>query len=134
MDSRQAKEILALYRPGSIDATDPQMAAALELVQRDPDLAAWFEQHCAVYTAIRGKLKEIPVPPSLKQSILSRQVDHRRIIQLFRPSWLATAAAALVILTAIFWFMIPSKEDTFMRWRNTMARVVQRRVYFKTMV
>jgi len=134
MDSRQAKEILMLYRPGSTDAADPQMADALEVVQRDPELAAWFEQHCAVYTAIRGKLKEIPVPADLKRCILVEHADHRRVIPLFRPALLATAAAALVLLTAILWFMLPSKEDTFLRWRNTMARMLQRRVYFKTMV
>ncbi len=134
MDSRQAKEILTLYRPNSTNAADPQMAEALEAVQRDPELAAWFDQHCAVYNAIRSKLKEIPVPADLKRNILSLDVDHRRIVQLFRPKWLATVAAALVLLTAIFWFMLPHKESAFLRWRNTMARMVQRRVYFRNMV
>ena len=134
MDSRQAREILTLYRPGSTDAADPQMAEAMEVVGRDPELAAWFEQHCAVYTAIRGKLKAIPVPADLKRRILLEQVDHRRIIRLFRPALLPLAAAAVVLLTAMFWFMLPSKEKTFLRYRDTMARMVQRRVYFRTMV
>jgi hypothetical protein len=134
MDSRQAKEVLTLYRPGNTDAADPQIAEALEVVQRDPELAAWFNQHCAVYNAIRGKLKEIPVPADLKHRILAQHVDHRRIIRLFRPAWLATAAAALIVLTAIFWFMSPNKENTFVRYRERMARMVQRRIYFTTMV
>lgn len=133
MDSRQAKEILSLYRPGSSDAVDPQMAEALEAVQRDPKLAAWFDQHCAVYNAIRSKLKEIPVPADLKRRIMVEHVDDRRIIRLFRPAWLATAAAALIVLSAIFWFMLPVKENTFVRYQDRMARMVQRRTYFKNM-
>lgn len=134
MDSRQAKEILTLYRPGTTDAADPQMAEALEVVQRDPELAAWFDQHCAVYNAIRGKLKDIPVPADLKHNILLQHVDHRRIIRLFQPAWLATAAAALIVLTAFFWFVSPNKGNTFLRYRERMARMVQRRTYFTTMV
>src|SRR5581483_1201863 len=135
MDSRQAKEILMLYRPGSADAADPEVAEALEAVQRDPELAVWFEQHCAVYNAIRGKLKSIPVPADLKRRILEKPVDHRRIIQLFRPALLIpVAAAALIFLVAVWWFMSTGKSSTFVRFRDQMARMVQRRVYFRTMV
>jgi hypothetical protein len=133
MDSRQAKEILSLYRPGSIDLADPLMAEALELVQRDPELAAWFKQQCAVSSAIRAKLKEIPVPADLKHRILTEHADRQRVIHVFRPTLLAMAAAALVLLTAIFWFMSPHKENNFLSYRDRMARMVQRRVYFTSM-
>jgi hypothetical protein len=70
MDSAEAREILKLYRPDSTDAADPQTAEALSLVDRDPELDHWFREHCEVYTAIRAKLKQIPVPADLKRKIL----------------------------------------------------------------
>jgi hypothetical protein len=39
MDSRQAREILLLYRPDSTDAADPLVAEALEVAKRDPELS-----------------------------------------------------------------------------------------------
>jgi hypothetical protein len=38
----QAKHILLLYRPGTADWQDPDVAAAIDLARRDLDLAAWF--------------------------------------------------------------------------------------------
>jgi hypothetical protein len=129
MDSRQAREILALYRPGSIDAADPKMAEALDQVKRDPELAAWFEEHCAVYTAIRGKLKAIPVPPGLKRTIIVEHAEHAPVIPLPGAAKILLAAAAIVLLTAIVWFgfnIAPNQTATFARYRDRMARSVQR--------
>jgi hypothetical protein len=128
VDSRQAREILALYRPGSTDAADPQMAEALDQVKRDPELAAWFQEHCAVYTIIRGKLKSIPVPPGLKRQIIVGQADHARIVPLPGTVKILLAAAAMVALTAIVWFTFNTgpNENTFARYRDRMAKSVQR--------
>jgi hypothetical protein len=128
MDSRQAKEILALYRPGSIDAADPLMAEALDQARRDPELAAWFQEHCAVYTAIRGKLKSIPVPPGLKRTIIVERVEHGRVIPLPGAAKILLSAAAIFVLTAVVWFLFnaPPSQDTFSRFRDRMARSVQR--------
>jgi hypothetical protein len=128
VDSRQAREILALYRPGSTDAADPQMAEALDLVKHDPELATWFQEHCAVYTAIRSKLKAIPIPPGLKRQIIVGQADHARIIPLPASAKILLAAAALVVLTAVAWFTlgIGPSQNTFARFRDRMARSVQR--------
>jgi hypothetical protein len=121
-------EILALYRPGTTDAADPQMAEALELVKRDPELAAWFTEHCAVYDAIRGKLKSIPVPPGLKRQIIVGRADHTRIIPLPGNAKILLAAAAVVLMTALAWFVLNGRpsENTFARYRDRMARSVQR--------
>lgn len=70
MTAREAKEILLLVRPGTGDEADPQVAAALEFAQRDPELQAWFQQHCAFNAALRKKFAELPVPRTLKGDIL----------------------------------------------------------------
>lgn len=128
MDSRQAREILALYRPGSTDAADPLMAEALDQAKRDPELAAWLEEHSAVYTAIRGKLKGAPVPPGLKRKIIVEQHGSRpRFTSLPGTAKILAAAAAVVLLSAIVWkvFNVPD-EYVFPRYRDRMARSVQR--------
>jgi hypothetical protein len=127
MDSREAREKLTLYRPGTTDAADPQMAVALEQVKRDPELAAWFEQHCAVYTAIRGKLKEIPIPQDLKRQIILDKARHPRIIRLPTAIKLLAAAAAVVILGMIAWQHFPRADETdFEHFRDRMASSVGR--------
>jgi hypothetical protein len=134
VDSHQAREILASYRPGTADAAEPQMAEALEQVKRDPELAAWFQEHCAVYQAIRAKLKSVPVPPNLKREIIAGRAYHPRvtsfagIIPLPAQAKILLAAAAVVAITAIAWFQFNSRpaENTFFRYADRMARSVQR--------
>jgi hypothetical protein len=69
--SQEAKLILQLYRPDTGDETDSQVAEALELARRDPELGLWFERTCAFHAALRGKLRDIPVPPGLAEAILA---------------------------------------------------------------
>ncbi len=129
MDSRQAREILALYRPGSTDAADPVMAEALDQVKRDPELAAWFQEHCAVYTAIRGKLKAIPVPPGLKRAIIVEHAEHASVIPLPGAAKILLAAAAIVLLTTVAVWVFnqpPGRRETYASYRDRMARSVQR--------
>jgi hypothetical protein len=134
VDSRQAREILVLYRPGTTDAADPQMAAALDQVKLDPGLAAWFEQHCAVHQAIRAKLKTVSVPANLKREIIISRDDHPRITHFGRiiplppAAKILLAAAAVVVITAIAWFQFNARpaENTFSRFADRMARSVQR--------
>ena len=42
MNRQEAQEILLLYRPGRADEDNPELAAALDLVKHDPELAKWF--------------------------------------------------------------------------------------------
>jgi hypothetical protein len=60
-----------LYRSGKDAAADPQMAAALELARRDPELGRWFAQHCAVQAALRAKFQQIAIPADLKARLLA---------------------------------------------------------------
>ncbi|MDB6109637.1 MAG: hypothetical protein JWR69_1387 [Pedosphaera sp.] len=128
MDSSQVKKVLQLYRPGTTDALDPQMAEALQAVQLDPELAHWFDEHCGVYIAIRGKLKQVEVPPDLKRKILLENVGRRRIIPFTLPAvWLLAAAAAIALLAAASWvFFKPGKNDSFAAYRQREVLQVQR--------
>jgi putative hemolysin len=128
MDSREAREILSLHRPGTLDDADPRMAAALEQARRDPELAAWFEQQSAVHSAIRAKLKAIPVPPNLKRDILLGQLEQTRVVRLPVALKFLAAAAALALLAALAWvsFHHPRNPYDFATFRNRMARRVQR--------
>jgi len=43
MNTREAKEILLLYR-GPIDDSDPQFHAALDYAKTDPELGQWLRE------------------------------------------------------------------------------------------
>ncbi len=94
MNREEAKEILALYRPGIDDPTEPEIAAALELVRQDVALARWFEERSALYDATRQKFKEVPVPDQLFERILTSSRPTRE----WRRSPLLWAAAAAILL------------------------------------
>ncbi len=75
-----AKQILLLYRPGSADGQDPQVARALDLASHDPELSRWFDQHCAFQQRVRAKLRQIKAPKHLKEALLARpKVVRRRV-------------------------------------------------------
>ena len=126
MTRDEAKKILALYRPDVTD-DDPRMVEALELVQRDPELAAWFQQQCAVFDAIRSKLKGIPVPQGLRKRIIAEHTAGTRVLSLTSRLLLASAAAALILLAGIIWLQLkPSPQISFEGYRDRMASSVQR--------
>ena len=56
MNRDDAKNILLLYRSGTADAADPQIAEALALVKQDAELARWFGEHCARQEVLRAKV------------------------------------------------------------------------------
>jgi uncharacterized membrane protein YbaN (DUF454 family) len=117
----QAKEILLLYRPGTADAEDPQIVAAVELARRDTELARWFERHCAFQKAMRAKLRQIEVPAHLKAALLARQNIIRPPIWWQRPVWLAAAAAVVLFLGLAAIWLKPANPDGF---ANFQARMV----------
>jgi hypothetical protein len=100
MDSRQAKEILELYRPG-VDDEDQQFAEALAQTESDPDLRRWFEEHCALYAAIRGKMKDIPVPVDLRSRIAVGRKSASEVAW-WRSPWALAAAAIITICVSIY--------------------------------
>jgi len=129
MDSPRAREVLRLYRPGTTDALEPQMAEALQAVQRDPELEKWFQDQCAVYIAIRTKLKQIEVPPDLKRKILVEHVGRAKVIPLRRRPetlWAAAAAAILLLAASLWFFTKPSHELRFAQFRDYQVSEAQR--------
>jgi hypothetical protein len=125
MNIREAKEILSLFRPGTADVEDPTFAVARQLCASEPELQRWFDEHCAVYTALRAKLKQIPVPAGLKEQILAGQKIHRPMFWR-RPAVLA-AAAMIALLIAFTSFWLPSGEATgFSNYREQMVSTALR--------
>ncbi|HEV2392349.1 MAG TPA: hypothetical protein VG146_08295 [Verrucomicrobiae bacterium] len=73
MTRRDAKEVLLLYRPGSTDAEDPQIAEAIEFARNDPELGGWFERHQLFQEAIQASFRRIEPPPHLKLALLAHR-------------------------------------------------------------
>jgi hypothetical protein len=124
VDSREAREILACYRRGLDDASEPRLAAALERARQDPALAQWLDQQTAFDEALREQLREIPVPDDLRAKILARQPSRPRAHAGWRsPSWLA-AAAGLAALAVLVGFWLAHRGAPFDAYRAEMARTV----------
>jgi len=123
----EAKTILLLYRPGTADAEDPQIAEALALAKQTPELARWLAEQTARQTQLRGQFRHLPVPPGLKEQILAEVVAPDRIIPWSPRRWLA-AAAALVLLggLAALWSTRHPSDDTLDIFQNRMAGIALR--------
>ena len=96
MNTREAKEILLLYR-GAIDDSDPQFHAALHYAKTDPELGQWLREQTNCYDALRAKLRAIEPPIGL-----SEQIVRKRPIA-FPRDWsrIAQLAAAIVISASV---------------------------------
>ena len=127
MNRDEAKTILLLYRPGTADADDPQIARALELARQDPELTRWLVEHCARQEALRAGFRQITAPAGLKEQIISEQAAQEKVIFWRQRAVLAAAAvvAALVVLAPL-WFQHRGNEETFAIYRSRMAGVALR--------
>ncbi|MDE3099459.1 MAG: hypothetical protein KGJ88_08285 [Verrucomicrobiota bacterium] len=130
MNHDQAKNILLLYRPGMADADDSQVAEALALARRDPELGRWFEEHCARQEAIRLKFRQITVPEALKEQIISEQAAFSRR-KAIREKIVAVAAVAAIVVSLITLapFLLPHRttvDNTVIAYENRMVGVALR--------
>jgi hypothetical protein len=125
VNNSEAREVLLLYRPGTAEVADPQMAEALELARQDPELGRWFEQHCAFQKAMRAKFQQIEVPAHLKASLLIRGAVAPKILppQAWwrSPIWLTAAVAVVLLLGLSVVWLKPRVPD---RFANYQARMV----------
>lgn len=128
MDKAEARELLAIHRPGIPEDVDERMAEALKLAQHDPELARWHNIHCRFHLAMQAKLSQIPVPEDLKSIILSGKAARRRRIIDLRPFLLPLAAAAVFLLLGVMvWsFRVRPHGDLFGDSRERIVREAQR--------
>lgn len=127
MNPDEVRQILLIYRPGTTDADDPDVAQALALAKSDPELARWFEEHCARQNALREKFRQIPVLAGLKEQIISEEAakmksaSHRQKI----VGAVAVAAILMALLTVGIRFL-PHKavvlppNNTLASYQNNM--------------
>lgn len=127
MNCDEAKTILLLYRPGTADAEDPDVAEALALAEREGELKEWQVIHCARQAALRGTFHQIAAPAGLKEQIISEQAAQERM-RVWRKQVALTAVAAVLLLMAFgsFWYSRPAPEDTLVIYQNQMAGVALR--------
>ena len=127
MNSREAREILLLYRPGSTDGSDPEIAEALGLAKREPELGVWLAEHCALQEAISAGFRKIPVPEGLREQIISERKAHTAS-RFKRTAALVAVVAAMVFLVAgiAVRFSQTGEDKSLLGFRNRMVSVVLR--------
>jgi hypothetical protein len=137
MSPQEAKQLLLLYRPGTSDAEDPEVAGALELAAKDPELKLWLQTHCATQKEIRSRLREVSPPAGLREALLRLNpkvtAEPRVKDVVIRPSpwWgnpLVMAAAALAILLLLIgglWYRSPETKQ-FAYFKARMVGTVLR--------
>ena len=124
MNANEAKSILLLYRPGTADTEDPQIAEALALAQRDPELTNWLDAQTARQRALREKFRQSAAPAGLMEQIISEHAANQRMFPARQKFRLALAVLLLLSGTlAVFWFSHRSPDDTLAIYQNQMARV-----------
>jgi hypothetical protein len=125
VDSFEAREILALYRPGDTNHLDPRMAEALDLARRDPQLAVWFGQHCAAHVKLAGEPELLGAPAAAKPGKPAEVDEH--IIPINRTALFMIGAAGLAVVSIFLWtWLTPRPRNNFANYRDRMARLVQR--------
>ena len=125
MNSDQAKVILACFRPAVDDASDPQVAAALRLVQTDPALAAWYVGQRAVDAAVHRTLVDIPTPPGLQTRILARRPAAKPALT-WQGWWRLPAVSSLAALLLAGFIFLHALPNSFRAYRSEMVEFVDR--------
>jgi hypothetical protein len=121
MNPGQAKQVLLIYRPGTADADDPEIAEAIALVRNDPELSRWFDEHCARQSALRDKFRQIALPPGLREQIISEHAARTRAASRREKFVLAGAVAAIVGALALIGIFYLPHNNTPRPIPNTLA-------------
>lgn len=127
MTQEEAKKILGTWRANE-RASHPEVAEALDLAGRDPELRQWFEQQRAFHSAMREKFQQIEVPAGLKDRILAEKKIIRPQFFGRTPAWsVAAASVALLLgLVGLWWKSQPPPTDRFSDYQARMVRTVLR--------
>jgi hypothetical protein len=124
MDNREAKFILSAYRPGGQDAADPRFSQALEQARRDPILQRWFSESIAFDAALTERLRAVPVPGDLRESILAGAKVTRASHWTYPlRKWAIAAAVILIaILGSSIWHS--TRPTHLAGWQNAALEVI----------
>lgn len=110
MNREEAKYILQSDHLSGCDVESPQFRDALEMLQHDPELAAWFAQEQAIDAKLSESFRTFPVPPALKSQLLAG----RKIVPLpvwwRQPAWIRAAAACMALLGTLAILLFRSPE------------------------
>lgn len=126
MNHDEIKQTLLLYRPGSADTADLEIAQALALAKGDTDLARWLEEHCARQSALCAKFRQLEPPAGLREQIISEHTASRRrhATRHALQFALAGACAVVMLLAAAFvWLPRSTAENTLAIYQKDMVRV-----------
>lgn len=127
MTEQEAKEILRFYRPGTADSEDQDFERALQLCEERPELKAWFEDHCAVYMALRSRMKQVPVPEGLAQQIIAEREIQTTRRPSARPVRAVVAVMAIIVTIAAAVFLrVPAEDIGFVGFRERMISTALR--------
>lgn len=127
MNRAEAKNILLLYRPGTADEADSQVAEALALAERDPELAGWLQASLAQQAVLREKFRQVVAPAGLKEQIISEQRAKERSLFHRRRAWFVAGAGVVALLILLpIWFHSPPAESALVVYENQMAGVALR--------
>jgi anti-sigma factor RsiW len=97
VDRREAKLILQSLRPDDLTTDKSAAIEALVFVERDPELKAWWATHQAFDAKVAAKLKEVPVPPDLRENLLAARKVRPFPAQPQLGAWLAIAAVVAIL-------------------------------------
>jgi hypothetical protein len=132
MNRNQAKEILAVFRPGTPDETDPFFAEAIEMMKTDATLREWFDGQSALDASLRAKLRQLPAPVGLKEAILSGNPLPARMVWFRRPSLWAAAAAFAGLMVLMGWWLANRGQDGSVPDRSTVNSTAREQIDFAT--
>ncbi len=122
MTMPEAKQVLLLHRPWLRELPDSETAEALALVEREALLRQWWDDHLACQQALRAKLREVPAPARLRESILAERKVLRPAFWQRPLVWLAAAAACVLLIGIAALMLQPRPPDRFADFRSRMVR------------
>jgi hypothetical protein len=125
MTIAQAKAVLIAYRPGTDDATDPDVAAALALCRQDVALADWWASQQAHQQVLRAKFATIPVPHGLAEQIISERKVQFSLPRWRQPVMLAAGCAVVLLVGISVWFAFQATQRPDVSFDGYRARMVK---------
>ena len=78
MDITEAKQLLSSYHSDKDHFSDPHMLEALNMLEKNSELADWFEHQLAFDRQVKAALSEAPEPAGLRDKLLQNHKQTKR--------------------------------------------------------